>query len=408
MVKPERLIYLPCESYRERWSEVVSGPDGMFERRLKHSGIPFAVYRPDEELKTIKSGAVMDTVERCRWGFRQALQVVSGIEKGFIQPGRDVIYWEDFWAPGIEMIPYCQSLKFGSSPKNWVPMYAFCHAQSVDPNDFTAPMAWWMRRFEKGIANVLSGIFTAAPELCKMLWEGHVVECDGYDEEGKPKTKATAVGTVFDATVLETIKPYSSDKYEVPTVVFSSRWDREKDPNFFMSLADQVLQERKYIRFIVCTGHSELRSNDKELVQRAESLVGKYPHRFVIAPGLDKDGYYGILNASHCQFNCALQDFVSYTLLEATYYGAAPLYPRRLTFPAALHHNAKHLYDPGNLQDAKDKLYALLDSPPATYEFVYRKYEDSVQRMLQVMGFGVPPVESLKTVLKYERELSSL
>jgi len=368
----------------------------MFERRLKHNGIEFGVYRPDEVVRTIKSGVVMDTCERTKWGFNQVLQVMAGIEKGYIQPGRDVVYWEDFWTPGFEMLPYCQSLKFGPDQKNWVPMYAFCHAQSVDPNDFTAPMAWWMRKFERGIAIALNGVFTAAPELVKMLRYGGIVP---YASD-----KAQAVGTVFDSSVLESIHPFSPRKYaDYKTVVFSSRWDKEKDPDFFMSLANYVLQERPDVRFIVCTGQSELKSNDQSLLIRAAKMAETYTNRFVIATSLRKAGYYSILNKAHVQFNCALQDFVSYTLLEAAYYGAAPLYPHRLTFPDALHHNERHLYKTDqfkDVQDAKNKLYELLDSPPDSYTWIYQKYEDSVQRMLQTMGFKVPAVESLHSAMQ--------
>ena len=53
------------------------------------------------------------------------------------------------------------------------------------------------------------------------------------------------------------------------------------------------------------------------------------------------------------------------------------------------------------MRDAKSKLYALLelDSSRDSYAFVYQKYEDSVQRMLKVMGFDVLDVESLDVVL---------
>jgi hypothetical protein len=92
------------------------------------------------------------------------------------------------------------------------------------------------------------------------------------------------------------------------------------------------------------------------------------------------------------QFNCADQDFVSYTLLEAAAFNCAPLYPRYLTFPDALQHNNRHLYEKRNLQDAKAKLYELLDASEygefkEDYSWVYKPFEGSVERMLRVMGF---------------------
>lgn len=381
----KRLIYLPVERYKERWTEVVSGPGGMFESQLNRLGVPFIPIRLHDEVATITHGVVLDTVHRTVWGNFQTENLVKWMNDGAINPDEDIIYIEDFWHPGMEMIPYAASLAF---PGKQFKIYAFCHAQSVDRYDFTYPMRDWMRPFERAWANCLTGIFCAAPELRKMLVSGGV--CD-YE-----KVKPT--GTVFDAAVLYRLRPVDNridcaNRERPKKVVWSSRWDPEKNPQFFLHLVDAVMKERQDICFEVCSGSS------RRLLQ-AELYEAEYPRNFVVRKGLTKNEYYTCLRNSKVQFNAADQDFVSYTLLEAAAFGCAPLYPEYLTFPAALNYKQKHLYKKGDLEDAKRQLYALIDGPSEFYGFVYKKYEDSVHRMCYSMGFDVPPIPSLEVTLE--------
>lgn len=379
-----RLFYVPLELYRERYTEYLSGPNGMFERQAKELGVDVVPIRPNSRVNTIETGVVLDPIARCSWAFEQTQQLVQMITTGFIT-NKDVIYFEDFWHPGMEMVPYAMSLV----DREQIKLYAFNHAQSVDPNDFTANMPW-MRAFEIAWAKRLSGIFCAANELAQMMTTGW-----------GSSSQYHSTGTVFDHRVLYDIVGLSEDwdckDPERPnTVVFSSRWDKEKDPAFFCQLADAVLKERDDVAFVVCTGAKELRSNDPSLLELAKNMQQHHGEgSFKVLADLTKADYYNVLADSSVQFNCARQDFVSYTLLEAATFGCAPLYPNRDTFPDALHHHESHLYKPGNVFDAKLKLYALLGGPLKSYEWVYKKYERSVHRMLRVMGFDVPAVDPL-------------
>jgi hypothetical protein len=48
---------------------------------------------------------------------------------------------------------------------------------------------------------------------------------------------------------------------------------------------------------------------------------------------VSKEGYYDILRDARVQFNCASQDYVSWTLLEATLAGTDIAYPDVRSFP---------------------------------------------------------------------------
>jgi len=141
-------------------------------------------------------------------------------------------------------------------------------------------------------------------------------------------------------------------------------------------------------------GARQLRSNDSGLVDDALAMEDRHWSQFVVKENLTKEKYFKILAESKVQFNCADQDFVSYTILDATTMGCLPLYPNYLTFPAVLENRERYLYKKGNIASAKEKLYELIDTnlAPEYVDFVYEKYEDTVLRMLHAMGFqNLPP-----------------
>ena len=59
---------------------------------------------------------------------------------------------------------------------------------------------------------------------------------------------------------------------------------------------------------------------------------------------MSKSDYYDLLNRASIQFNSALQDYVSFTLLEASTYMCDVVYPRFKSFPECVPSN--RLYDP--------------------------------------------------------------
>ena len=55
--------------------------------------------------------------------------------------------------------------------------------------------------------------------------------------------------------------------------------------------------------------------------------LAKRNDRFIVNENLTKDQYYAILAQSSIQFSSALQDWVSFTCVEATMFGCDIVYP---------------------------------------------------------------------------------
>lgn len=384
---PSKLIYLPIEAYQSRSTEYMSVKGGVYESCFQEAGIDFEAIRPWSEVNEIQQGIVVDYVTRSRWGFKQVLQLLESLSQSQLDPEEHVIFIEDFWTPGFEMIPYAQSLKYGYDVSKHVPVYSFCHAQSTDPYDFTARMSYWMRSMEKGWADYQSGIVCASKEMIQQWLRG-----------GLPSSKLNLCGLSFNAKAMRRMfnVPEVVPTKRAPQVVFSSRWDSEKNPDYFLAVAEHYATYRPEVEFIVCTGLDNLTSNDPDLLTR----LAEYCRRFKnlrVWTGLSKQQYFEVLRTAKVQFNCASQDFVSYTLLDAMLNGCAPLYPDILTFPDALNHSDKNLYHSHNsfkstshigIKDCVKKLDALLDAEWEDYSWIYKKYESSTKRKLRAMGFN--------------------
>lgn len=387
---PSRIIYLPIEPYQSRYTEYNSVKDGTYETEFKRLGIPFEAIRPDDDLRIIKQGQVLDVLGRTTWGFSQHEILVDMICEGEIDPQEDVIFYEDFWTPGFEQLMYACSSKFGPSHRDHPKVYSFCHAQTLDRYDFTHKWAWWMRGLEKVWWDYQHRIFCAAKEMITPAADAGFRIFDGQIYKLNP------VGHAFNKEAMLRVAGHEHNE-ELPLqserlnrVVYASRFDSEKNPNFFLDLVEEVSKERQDIEFIICTGQTRLLSNDKAIYDRLTELIMYQKVRLYIRDSLDKHGYYNVLRTSKVMFNCAFQDWISYTVLDAAINGCAPLYPHWLTFPDVLENDPRFLYENLNLKDAKKKLYVLVDSEEAPdLQFIYKKYEDSVKRMCKLMGFQV-------------------
>jgi len=364
------LYYLPVERYKNRWTEYVSGSCGMFSRAvldLKRN-IAVTALVPDEMLREIRQGAVLDVYERTKYAFWQVQELLHLIEIGRID-SRDVIYIEDFWHPGFEMIPYACHIA-GIKPS----VYAFCHAQSVDPNDFTHPMWHWMRPMEIGWANWLTGIFVAAKELKQMLVENAVA----------PPRKVHVTGTVMRRQTLIDFDWIDDVKgARLPIVVFASRPDPEKCPEFFFSVAEKL--QDSDIEFLYLSG----RELPESICKAAEKAgVG-------VLDNISKREYFQHLQTASLAFNCAKQDFVGYCQLDALAAGCPVLCPNYLTFPDLMRHDGRYLYKAGDINDACDHIRAIVSTTagtpagrkevPGLYSRFGDHYEHSVRRMMKIM-----------------------
>lgn len=370
------LWYVPLEMYKERYTMQLSAPVvGWLEKTWIELGIEYRrVDGLDTGVANIKTGVVLDAVRRSKFALSQVLSLLELVESGEIK-NDDVIFFDDFWHPGIEALPYIFHA-LNIHPK----MYGFCYAQSVDEFDFTYPMRQWMRPFEKGIGSILSGVFVANTLLKDLL----------VDAEICTPEKIHVVGLIFDSNEVSSRMIPTERKNQV---VYSSRWDKEKNPLLFLKIVDRMMQRDNSVSFVVCSGSEQLRSNSLELVHAAYQYCVKYPDNFFVKTGLTKEQYYSVLCESKIQVNTAYQDWVSFTLLEASVAGCYPVYPYFRSFPETFQHRHEFMYGRNNLIAAANLILRVLGdddnwSVPVieSRRWIHTRYDYTNARMLKVMG----------------------
>jgi len=195
----------------------------------------------------IKVGVVLDAIGRGKYSLSQCDNFLTAIGEGSVKDG-DVIYLQDFWTSGFSSVLYALDLY-----NIKVKIYAMVHAQSVDEYDFTHPMAYWMRHYELGLDARLAGIFVASTihkeQLRQVGFKApiHVVSLPIHIKETRKKL------------------PHSTTKKNV--VLFSSRLDKEKNPYFMLSVAEQFLEAHPDWEWHLTTSGKEFRSSLPNIVK---------------------------------------------------------------------------------------------------------------------------------------------
>jgi hypothetical protein len=227
-------------------------------------------------------------------------------------------------------------------------------AQSIDPDDFVnrEGMGPWMRKYEQMIDEFVDGILVASEEMVAHLRIAGM------------KAPIYVTGLPFGkGEVLERVTATSNLMHRTKRVGFAARWDDEKQPDFYMDLAEEFYKRHPLVEFAVFCGHPELKSNNPKYVERAKALENGNTANFKVYTGLKKNDYYRLLADSIVLFNCALQDWVSNTVSEADTLGTITLFPAYRSFPEVFANKAKNMYIPWSLEDAADKLEKMFIKP---------------------------------------------
>lgn len=327
----KKIWYFPLENVKGRYTEQLCTQWIPNAFRDQAPGNPFIPIIPENKTQDIKTGAVLDAVGRGRFSLQQVDLFLQAIDRGELKDG-DSLYFQDFWTPGIEAIYYALSMK-GIHCNN----YSMFHAQSVDEYDFTYPMRNWMRPIELGYANRMDGIFVASTCHKDML------RAAGFFGP------IHVIGLPIDTAAVTRVYPVHPEKENM--VVFSSRLDEEKNPFFMMALAERILSEKENWRFAITTSFDKFRSNNSEVIKELEKLAAKNK-RLLLYAGQTKAQYYGHLAGARIQLNTSLQDFVSWTMLEAAIFGCDFVYPNFRSFPELL--PTSRMYHAFNIDSAMD------------------------------------------------------
>jgi hypothetical protein len=204
-----------------------------------------------------------------------------------------------------------------------------------------------MRWYELGLDSKLSGVFCGSTEHKNLMVQAgfkapiHVLNLP-----------------VHKHLTLDRLKDYNG--YKVDNVIYCSRLDKEKNPFFMLEVAEKFLAQHPDWTWTITTSSSKIRSNVPGVAEAVYALAEKNP-RFIVKENLTKDQYYAVLAQSSIQFNSALQDWVSFTCIEATLFGCDIVYPDFRSFKEFVPKDRKyHAFDVDDavfvLSYAKDTL----------------------------------------------------
>ena len=360
------------ESYEARYTlQLTEWNRRVFDRR----GLD-VVYVPGDTIddtKSISVGQVLDAHGRSYFSMSQMMNLVQMMRNGEVT-NEDVIYFEDMFQPGIESLPYIMD----QIPAEQRPaVYVRCLAQAIDPDDFVHVwgMAKWMGLYEKMVNEFVTGVLATNEEMVAHMriagWTAPIYNISGL-AFGKEEVLERIGGA-------NNIRPFAERRRRVG---FAARFDQEKQPGFFMDLAERFQETNSDVTFAVFSG-GPLRSNNPEYVKRARAMAAE--GRLEIHENLTKNEYYALVNDSRVLFNCALQDWVSNTVSEADTLGCNVLYPAYRSFPETFANDLDRLYIPWSQDDAVAKLHNLLARPHHNMGLISDWNNGTVDRIVDII-----------------------
>jgi len=367
-----KLFYMGLESYEARYTlQLTEWNRRVFDRR----GLD-VVYVPGNTIdntQSISVGQVLDAHGRSYFSMSQMMNLVQMMRNGDVT-NEDVIYFEDMFQPGIESLPYI----LDQVPESLRPrIYVRCLAQAIDPDDFVHVwgMAEWMSTYEKMVNCFVTGVLATNEEMVAHMriagWTAPIYNISGL-AFGKEEVLERIGGA-------DKIKPFEQRQKRVG---FAARFDQEKQPGFFMDLAEEYQKVYKDVSFAVFSG-GPLRSNNPDYVKRARKMSDE--GTLQIFENLSKNEYYELLNDTRVLFNCALQDWVSNTVSEADTLGANVLYPAYRSFPETFANDPDRLYIPWSEDDPFNKLALLLEKPHHNMGLISDWNNGTVDRVVDIL-----------------------
>lgn len=364
-----KLFYMGLESYPSRYTYQLTDWN---ERVFKRRGIDYHIV-PGEDLSDVNAivtGQVLDAHGRSYYSLTQMANLVKLMKAGEVT-GEDAIFFEDMYTAGIESLPYIMDqIPEGDRPNVWVR----CLAQSIDPDDFVHVwnMDRWMRHYESLVNEFVTGVLASNEEMVANMkiagWKAPIYNIAGLAFNKQEVQSRVPVLNTFDE--------------RAKRVVFAARWDQEKQPSFFLDLAESHYKRGTGVEFAILQG-GPLRSNHAPLVEAARNF--EKAGKISIYENLSKNQYYELVNDSRVLFNCALQDWTSNTVSEADALGCNVLFPAYRSFPEIFANDHQRMFVPWSRPDAEAKLDQLLKEPHPNMGMISDWTDKAIDRTLDIM-----------------------
>jgi glycosyltransferase involved in cell wall biosynthesis len=379
------------EPYKARYTlQLQEWNESVFKRR----GINYIIVSGEtlSNDQAIVTGQVLDAHGRSYFGMSQMMNLVKLMKAGEVT-NEDVIYFEDMFQPGIESLPYIlNQVDISHRPR----VFVRCLAQTIDPDDFVHVwgMDSFMAAYEYMVDSFVDGVLATNEEMVAHMkiagWKAPIYNISGL-----------AFGKIEVQGRVPSTKGFTERKKRI---VFSARWDQEKQPDFYMDLIDEY--HKRYpnndVEFCICSG-GKLKSNNDSYMKRTQKM--QELGLLTIYEDLEKNEYYNILADSRVVFNCALQDWVSNTVSEADALGCNVLYPAYRSFPETFANDHERLYIPWSIEDAITKLQKLLEQPHPNMGRISDYNDGTIDRICNILeGRGQDMLRMSTDYRKYTRE----
>lgn len=377
------LWYFPLESLASRYTQQLSDlwMPKAFNSVIHHrQNIKVQRIEGSAVDEQIKVGRVLDATGRGIYSLTQVANFLKEMSNGQVKDG-DILYFCDFWTPGMEAIFYAAQ-QMGIQLK----IYSTCWAQSVDIYDFTFPMKEWIRPIELSYANQHAGIFVASSMLRELLITAGVT---------------SPIHVVSLPIDYYEIKNRIVEKKE-DVVTFCSRLDAEKQPEFMLEVALKFLEMHSGWTWYITTSGSEFRSNVPGFLQKLYD-ASQSNSRLFLSCGLSKDEYYANLGYSSIMFNSSLQDWVAFTMLEASAAGCDLVYPNFRSFSECVPQD--RLYKAFDVNSALRLLDDVVAKPRRHYS-IAKKANYGRLKEADIVVNGIDHEFNLYKELKYDYDIS--
>ena len=367
-----KLFYMGLESYEARYTlQLTEWNRRVFDKReLDVVYVPGSVI---DNTQSISVGQVLDAHGRSYFSMSQMMNLVQMMRNGEVT-NEDVIYFEDMFQPGIESLPYILDQV---DPSQRPRIFVRCLAQAIDPDDFVHVwgMAGWMSTYEKMVNEFVTGVLATNEEMVAHMriagWTAPIYNISGL-AFGKEEVLERIGGSA-------NIRPFKDRQLRVG---FAARFDQEKQPDFYMDLAEEYRKAYPQVTFAIFQG-GPLRSNNPKYIERARKLQAE--GTIEIHENLSKNDYYALLNDTRVLFNCALQDWVSNTVSEADTLGSNVLYPAYRSFPETFANDPDRLYVPWSIDDAFNKLTNLLKTQHHNMGLISDWNNGTIDRVIDII-----------------------
>jgi len=335
--------------------------------------IPLRELVSDVLTTTVENGSVLDAVGTNYYKAKQMAYFMELLHTPDMVKKGDKLLIFDFQYPGLEAIRYTSDL-LGLD----LEIYAVCHASSYVQGDFTEPMAPWLQFFEHGWWAICDKIFVGSEYHKQAIMERRNAE--------HLEDKIVVTGNAYwNEGIRDTCDNMTPPKERMYDIVFSNRWDTEKNIRDFIDLLMLIdAKATRDIQVVITTSRQRLSDGSAEIdLDKMWYLRKRMDHvKITTFEGVKKQGYYNVLDNSKVFVSTSIEEMFGYCVAEAVTLACHPVVYNIASHPELLENDERYLAN--NIEDMRDKVLEAIDNPDPSPRYMM-KYDTSIAHMIQVM-----------------------